>query len=1033
MTVPVQTPYSYSVANGLTTVFPYSFKIAAVEDLVVTIDDVIQTSGYSVSGVGNSTGGNITFSTPPSSGMIVGRYADPVIKRDTDYQQFGDWNASIVNLDFDRIWLALRSSFNWITRSLKFPLSDGAVNAMLPSRDNRKGRLLAFHETTGDPAQGPLITSIDTVTANVGAIDTVAASIGDVNAVADSIANVNAVADNEANVNTVSASINDVVAVGQNIAAVAAVAGNEANIDAVAGNASNINTVSSDIGNVNAVGTNIASVNSAAANMAAIFDAPARAVEASIAAQTAQTAQSGAEAARDAALLSRGVFSSTSAALSKGVAAVAALVGGSGGTNGTFDLSFSDGGGSGASGRFVVAGGAVVGVSITASGSGYTSAPTISFAASVGLSGASASAVIANNVDVGEFFSVPTVDSLIVYKVDSIGTATEIYRYPSVSTFKSVENSIRVEVEQPNLFTSRQLAFSELPLVVGGTITATTIGGLKACKVTSETVFGSARIYWRFPISLFQSGRVSGQVTIPTATAGTSGTIRIVQRDALGSQVASSNIATGITNAISSETTFSLSGATLLSTATTVDLDINLSNSSGDKTREFYVRAMLLCDGDVAVFRHPQQQPDYRTVYVATTGSDLNAGTLVEPFATLAKAVAAVSPNGRIIMREGDYSVGASLSGCSKIEIGAYKGERVRFVLGNKISGISKSAGYTKVYQAALAVKPALWVWEHEIPDIRTQINLNRHPLQRGRLYRLQSTYISEVSSIAEIDSTTSPSWFWDAGVLYFSASDSADATTRSYYVPAGNGAIYGGTGVEDVRLENISVLYSGLRGFDARNFNRFEAINCAAMFGQSNGFAMDDCRFISTRLCESAGNRGDGFNTHRYASNTHHENICYISVDAWAHDNYDDGDSMHEDCIGTYYGGLYEYNGDRGIATAYGAHAVAYGSVARYNGQADPTGGEGFCAIGAVVPVDDNGVGTQMDCIGCQSYGNRYNYSTGANDATMTIVDSKSWDANITQYAAQAGAIKLIDCTFSGSGSVKSGNVTVSNTSVVL
>lgn len=150
-----------------------------------------------------------------------------------------------------------------------------------------------------------------------------------------------------------------------------------------------------------------------------------------------EAAQSGAEAARDAALLSRGVFASTADALSKGVASLASLVAGSGGTNGTFDLAFSGGAGTGAAGVFVVAGGAVVSTTITATGRGYTSAPTVSFAASSGLTGASATAVIANNADVGEYFSVPvvgTVDSLILYRVDAGPVATELTRYPSADS-----------------------------------------------------------------------------------------------------------------------------------------------------------------------------------------------------------------------------------------------------------------------------------------------------------------------------------------------------------------------------------------------------------------------------------------------------------------------------------------------------------------------------------------------------------------------------------------------------------------------
>lgn len=154
----------------------------------------------------------------------------------------------------------------------------------------------------------------------------------------------------------------------------------------------------------------------------------------------AGTAKTASEAARDAALLSRGVYASTANALSNGVKGIASLVAGSGGTNGTFNLAFSGGGGSGAAGKFVVSGGKVTDVIITYSGNSYTSAPTVSFAASTGLTGVSATAVIGTNVDPGNYFSVPASasgESLILY-LNSSGTAVEQKRYPSVSAVEDI-------------------------------------------------------------------------------------------------------------------------------------------------------------------------------------------------------------------------------------------------------------------------------------------------------------------------------------------------------------------------------------------------------------------------------------------------------------------------------------------------------------------------------------------------------------------------------------------------------------------
>ncbi len=54
--------------------------------------------------------------------------------------------------------------------------------------------------------------------------------------------------------------------------------------------------------------------------------------------------------------------------------------GGSGMTPGTYPLSFSGGGGSGAAGTITVTSGAVTAINLTSPGSGYTSAPTVSAA-----------------------------------------------------------------------------------------------------------------------------------------------------------------------------------------------------------------------------------------------------------------------------------------------------------------------------------------------------------------------------------------------------------------------------------------------------------------------------------------------------------------------------------------------------------------------------------------------------------------------------------------------------------------------------
>lgn len=126
------------------------------------------------------------------------------------------------------------------------------------------------------------------------------------------------------------------------------------------------------------------------------------------AAERAEAGAGRAELARDALLLSRGIWPTTAAGIGQGVAGVASIVPGSGGANGTFALGLSGGTQVIApQGYFVVAGGSVTQVVITYPGYYSAGTPTLSFAASSGLTGASATAVMSANTPVGGYFSTP--------------------------------------------------------------------------------------------------------------------------------------------------------------------------------------------------------------------------------------------------------------------------------------------------------------------------------------------------------------------------------------------------------------------------------------------------------------------------------------------------------------------------------------------------------------------------------------------------------------------------------------------------
>lgn len=114
-------------------------------------------------------------------------------------------------------------------------------------------------------------------------------------------------------------------------------------------------------------------------------------------------------------------------ALPRGITGVTSLAGGSGGANGTFTGSASGGSFTGVEFTFVVSGGALTSVTFTNGGinlTGGTTVPTLSFAASAGLTGASAVAVASPKVATQGTYLAASADGKALYLWRNDGTST---------------------------------------------------------------------------------------------------------------------------------------------------------------------------------------------------------------------------------------------------------------------------------------------------------------------------------------------------------------------------------------------------------------------------------------------------------------------------------------------------------------------------------------------------------------------------------------------------------------------------------
>jgi hypothetical protein len=150
MSLPANPRRDRYVANQGQTVFPYTFRIFAASDLVVerlrnNTTTVLQLNvDYTVSGVGNNTGGNVTLTQGAQANDIIAIVSNQPNQRSTDFTESGDFRAAALNAEFDRIWIGIQQIAQDVSRQITRPLSDPTASYVLPPAAVRANRYLAF-------------------------------------------------------------------------------------------------------------------------------------------------------------------------------------------------------------------------------------------------------------------------------------------------------------------------------------------------------------------------------------------------------------------------------------------------------------------------------------------------------------------------------------------------------------------------------------------------------------------------------------------------------------------------------------------------------------------------------------------------------------------------------------------------------------------------------------------------------------------------------------------------------------------------
>lgn len=161
--VPDQTPYIQYVASNGQTVYPYPFAITQDSDLVVIINGtaLATDAGYTLSGQGNPTGGNVTLTSGSTAGDIVTLFRDVPIERLTQFGQNSGFSSTAFNAEFNNLYLIAQQLEVSVGLCLQVPNTNpDPVTLLTPA--SYANKYLAF-DSNGNPTPAAL-TSTGTIT-----------------------------------------------------------------------------------------------------------------------------------------------------------------------------------------------------------------------------------------------------------------------------------------------------------------------------------------------------------------------------------------------------------------------------------------------------------------------------------------------------------------------------------------------------------------------------------------------------------------------------------------------------------------------------------------------------------------------------------------------------------------------------------------------------------------------------------------------------------------------------------------------------
>ena len=227
--------------------FAFTFNILADEDIVVYKNTTLLTltTDYTVATNADGTG-SVTLVSALVASDVLTIIGGRELERTTDFVTAGDLFAESLNEQLDSLVIMAQQLDEKLGRAVKVNPGDVFTDLELPGKDARKGTVLGFNATSGDPEAGPEIADVQSL-ADITADIATLADIQDGTVATNAITTLSPIASDITTVSGISANVTTVAGVSTDVTTAAGIA---ADISTVAGDSADIQVVADNIGTI---------------------------------------------------------------------------------------------------------------------------------------------------------------------------------------------------------------------------------------------------------------------------------------------------------------------------------------------------------------------------------------------------------------------------------------------------------------------------------------------------------------------------------------------------------------------------------------------------------------------------------------------------------------------------------------------------------------------------------------------------------------------------------------------------------------